>query len=441
MQQHTRTIHGGDAPILLYLLVNIVMMRLKSLVCLLGISLCTSGVLAQPAARCNYARFLERKFQENPNLRQYHQDMRQYLRQPQSAAVAKNSQAVVTIPVVFHILYKNANQNVSDAQIDSQLAVLNADYRKLNADFSSVVPAAFQNVGADVEMVFCKAVRTPNGTATSGVVRKAIPETSVFEDMYFTSAGDLAWDTTKYLNIWVGSFTDTTLLGFAYPPSMVGDPSDGLCIGYSNFGTTGTATAPYNKGRTATHEIGHYFGLEHPWGEDNSACGSAANDDGCADTPATFDPYYNCPTFPDNTNACTSTPNGSMFMNYMDYVYDNCMALFTLNQKTIMRNAINGPRAALLNSNACVPLDVDAIEARQAIQAFPNPFSQSFTLSSPRMHISSVDVYNLMGQHIKTISLTSDWQRIDFEELASGTYVLRVYQENTCVTSLKVVKK
>ncbi|OYU85672.1 MAG: hypothetical protein CFE24_00240 [Flavobacterium sp. BFFFF2] len=403
------------------------------LICALGWS--------QPIDRCNYSKFLKKKFQERPELEQYHRDMQAYLRQPQTALANKNSQIVVTIPVIFHILYKTTAQNVSDAQIDSQIAVLNADYRKLNTNFSSAVPAAYQSLGADVELLFCKAVRTPAGAATTGVVRKSINSNAIFEDIYFTSTGDLAWDTTQYLNIWVGSFTDTTLLGFATPPSNVGDPSDGLCIGYKNFGSTGTAVSPFNKGRTATHEIGHYFGLEHPWGEDGSACGSGLNDDGCADTPATNNPYYGCPTFPDNTNMCTSTANGAMFMNYMDYVNDICMGFFTAGQKVIMRNAVNGPRAALLNSNACVPLSVDRFDAIQSIQAFPNPFSNYFTLSSPSMDIDSADIYNLNGQLVKQIKMNGNNTRVDMDELPASAYFLRVYQGSNFVTSLKVIKK
>ncbi|MBL0311091.1 MAG: hypothetical protein IPP77_16000 [Bacteroidetes bacterium] len=94
------------------------------------------------------------------------------------------------------------------------MTVLNNDYRKLNADFNSVVPAAFRPLGADVEIAFCKATRTPAGAATTGITRKSVGSSFVFEDSYYLAAGELAWDPTKYLNIWFGRFSDNTLLGF-----------------------------------------------------------------------------------------------------------------------------------------------------------------------------------------------------------------------------------
>ncbi|WP_312768537.1 M43 family zinc metalloprotease [Epilithonimonas sp.] len=201
---------------------------------------------------------------------------------------------VVTIPVVVHVLYSNATMNISDAQIASQLTVLNNDYRKLNSDFSTIVPAGFQGVAADMELAFCMATKKPDGSTTTGIERKSVASGFNFDDNYYKTSGLVAWDPTKYLNIWVGNMSED-YLGWAYLPDSAGAAYDGLAIGYKQFGTTGTAAYPYNLGRTATHEIGHYFGLEHPWGsvEDygdspvKSNCGKTGWDDFCADTPAT----------------------------------------------------------------------------------------------------------------------------------------------------------
>jgi len=377
----------------------------------------------------------------NPSFAIHHQETMDYLQNPTTAQANKSPNVVVTIPVVFHVLYKSSIQNISDAQINSQLAILNSDFRKLNSDFSTVVPAAFQSLGADVEILFCKATRTPAGVASTGIERKSVPSSFVFENSYYLSSGLTAWDPTKYLNIWIGRFTNNQLLGFAYLPSAAGASYDGLCIGDQFFGNTGTATAPFNKGRTATHEIGHYFGLLHPWGDDGSTCGSSANSDGVSDTPATSDPYSGCPTFPNNTNACTSTTNGSMYMNYMDYVNDACMAFFTTGQKTIMRNTLNSARASLLTSNGCASLGLDELGAIQAITVYPNPVTQYFIITSPHTTVDFVEVYNVNGQLVKSQKLEEVNNKIYIEDLESGVYYLRIYNGENFLKSDKIIKK
>jgi Secretion system C-terminal sorting domain/Pregnancy-associated plasma protein-A len=386
---------------------------------------------------------LHEKMNANPMFAAHHKEIMEFIQNPDNSQTVFNRNTnqpavVVTIPVVFHVLYKNAAQNISDAQIQSQLDVLNKDFRKLNTDYSSVVPSAFQTVGANMEIIFAKATRTPSGAATTGITRKSVPTSFVFENSYYLAAGELAWDTTQYLNIWIGRFTDTQLLGFAYLPSSAGDPNDGLCIGDQFFGTTGTATAPFNKGRTGTHEIGHYFGLLHPWGDDGSSCGTAANSDGVSDTPATSDPYFGCPTFPNNANACTSSTNGSMFMNFMDYVDDACMSFFTVGQKGIVQNTISSSRISLLSS---IGLNTANFNAINAIRVYPNPVSQYFMISSLQTQIDEVEIYNTLGQLVKNQKLTQSNNVINIEELASGTYYLRIYNEGKFLKSDKVIKK
>jgi len=408
------------------------------------ILLCSVAIVAQRT--CDTNRKLAELKNTVPGFAEHHLDVMEYIQNPnnEQANVLRgpNSPAVVvTIPVVFHVLYKNATQNISDAQINSQLAVLNNDYRKLNADFNSVVPAAFRPLGADMEIAFCKATRTPTGATTTGITRKSVSSNFVFEDSYYQAAGELAWDTTKYLNVWIGRFSDQQILGFAYLPSAAGSAFDGLCIGDQFFGTTGTASAPFNKGRTGTHEIGHYFGLEHPWGDDFSNCGSSANSDGVADTPATDNPHYDCPSFPTNVNTCTSSANGAMFMNFMDYVDDACMAFFTAGQKTIMQNTLAGPRLSLLSSNGCGALGLNEVEAIRAIAVYPNPVSKYFMITSPQVEIDEVEIFNTMGQLVKTQKLSLANNVINIEELASGTYYLRIYNEGQFLKSDKVIKK
>ncbi|WP_435522571.1 hypothetical protein [Chryseobacterium indoltheticum] len=119
----------------------------------------------------------------------------------------------MTIPVVVHVLYKTAQQNISDAQILSQITALNQDFRKQNTDFSTVVPAAFQPNAADLELAFCMATKDPNGNPTTGIERKSVPQSFVLGNSYYTSSGLAAWDPTKYLNIWVGFLMASILKG------------------------------------------------------------------------------------------------------------------------------------------------------------------------------------------------------------------------------------
>jgi hypothetical protein len=387
---------------------------------------------------CGTDQKMKEFFANNPDALAKKQDLRNYLTTKNTNA--KNTQTVVTIPVVVHVLYKNATQNISDAQIMSQLAVLNADFRRLNADYSSVVPAAFQPFSADMELVFCLATKKSDGSPTTGIERKSVASNFNFQNNYYLSSGLLAWDPTKYLNIWVGDMP-SPFLGWAYLPDAAGYPEDGLAIGYKYFGTTGVAEYPYNGGRTATHEIGHYFGLLHPWGEDGSLCGTLDNDDGCADTPATNDPHFGGNAFPDNTNTCVASVNGAMFMNFMDYVTDEEMAFFTNDQKTIKTNTMAGPRASLLNSNACTFLSVNDVEKVNSINLFPNPTTQYISIASPLVKINEVEIFNSEGRLVKKASINNETDKIDVKDFAAGVYYVRTYNNNDFIKSMKFIKK
>lgn len=263
--------------------------------------------------------------------------------------VARAPGVLYTIPVVVHVLYNNATQNISDAQILSQITILNNDFRKLNAD-ASLVPAAFSGITADVQIEFCLAQRTPAGLSTNGIVRKSTTVTSFSSNdnvKRTANGGDDAWDATKYLNLWVCNLGGG-LLGYAqFPGGAVS--TDGVVINYTAFGNTGTATAPYGLGRTATHEVGHWLNLRHIWGD--ASCGS----DLVSDTPTQQTSNYGCPTYPRVT--CSNGPAGDMFMNYMDYTDDACMYAFTNGQKSRIMALFStgGSRVGLTTSLGCQP--------------------------------------------------------------------------------------
>jgi hypothetical protein len=252
------------------------------------------------------------------------------------------------IPVVVHVVHNTAAQNISDAQINSQIDVLNHDYRRMNADIGTV-PAAFAGLTADTRIEFQLATTDPGGNPTNGITRTATASVSFTDDDRVKSAatgGHDAWPADRYLNIWVCPLGGG-LLGYAQFP---GGPAatDGVVILHSAFGTSGTAAAPFNLGRTATHEIGHWLNLRHIWGDDGTGC---AGSDFVADTPNQGGPNYGVPTFP--RISCGNGPSGDMFMNYMDYVDDAAMVMFSAGQVTRMQAALDGLRSSIGSTIPC----------------------------------------------------------------------------------------
>ncbi len=258
---------------------------------------------------------------------------------------------VYTIPVVVHVVYRTAAENISDAQVQSQIDVLNEDYRLLNADNVNT-PSLFAGLKSDVEIQFCLAKQDPTGVATTGITRTSTTRTSFGTNDAVKSAstsGKAAWNTAAYLNIWVCNIGGG-ILGYAQFP---GGPAstDGVVIDYRYMGRGGSAVAPFNKGRTGTHEVGHYLNLNHIWGDDGTAC---TGTDNVADTPNQADENYGCPAFP--TASCSNTSD--MYMNYMDYTDDACMFMFSAGQASRMRAlfAAGGSRASLASSIGCQPV-------------------------------------------------------------------------------------
>ena len=251
-------------------------------------------------------------------------------------------QGLITIPVVVHVVYNTPAQNISDDQVNSQIEVLNADYGAANPDIAGV-PAPWQPLISDSQIRFALATEDPDGSPTTGIHRVSTTAVGFHQAgnsvKSAASGGADAWDTSRYLNIWVCNLLDG-LLGYAQFP---GGPAatDGVVILYSAFGSRGTLAAPYNLGRSATHEVGHFLNLFHIWGDTQDCSGT----DYVADTPNAQLPNFGKPAFPHVT--CGNAPNGDMFMNYMDYVDDDSMFFFTSGQVARMRATLSGVRAGL----------------------------------------------------------------------------------------------
>lgn len=341
------------------------------------------------------------------------------------------SRAVITIPVVVHVVYRLAAENVSDAQIQSQIDVLNADFRKMNADWTST-PAAFQSVVADAEIQFCLAVRDPSGNATTGITRTSTTVTSFStnNDVKRTANGGKdPWPSSSYLNIWVCKLGGG-LLGYAQFPGGSA-ATDGVVITYTGFGNTGTAASPYNLGRTATHEVGHWLNLYHIWGDDGTAC---TGSDLVGDTPNQADENYGCPTFP--TVSCSNGPNGDMWMNYMDYTDDACMYMFTAGQKTRMQALFGagGARVSLLSSLGCqpiVPVVCDPVTAVNVGSVTQNSATVSWAA------VSGVLSYNVQYRPLGSSTWTTvntAGTTLSLTGLATGT-TYEVQVQTVCASS------
>ena len=280
------------------------------------------------------------------------------------------AKTTITIPVVVHVVWNTNNQNISDTQIQSQIDVLNADFNRTNID-TIMTPSVWKSIATDCDINFCLATTDPNENITTGITRTQTSQNSFSMNgdpvMSVADGGTDPWPQNDYLNIWVCKLTGG-ILGYASQPSGWSNPHDGVVIGYNYFGLT--SSSQYGKGRTTTHEVGHWLNLEHIWGDNN--CGN----DQISDTPMQEEENYSCPGFPHNANSCNTTnANGDMFMNYMDYTNDACMNLFTEGQKTRMIAAINQYRSELLNHNLC---------------SIPNAIVESKTTNKKLIHIVDV---------------------------------------------------
>lgn len=324
------------------------MVRNLLLLPFLGLLL-AAGLHAQQRS-CAAHDILLQQLKDNPEMQQIRDAIEQQTTQFVQSGGAKD-RVVVTIPVVVHVVWNTSAENISDAAIQSQIDVLNADFRRLNADAGNT-PSYFQGVAADCEINFCMAQRDPNGNATNGIVRRQTTVTSFGTNdyvKYYNNGGSNAWPRDQYLNLWVCDLSGG-LLGYAQFP---GGPAatDGVVCDYAYFGTIGSQQ-PFHLGRTATHEVGHWLNCYHIWGDDGTSCNGT---DQVSDTPNQADENYGCPS--GSVVSCSNGPNGDMYMNYMDYTDDACMNVFTAGQKNRMQALFNsgGFRAPLLNSLGCEP--------------------------------------------------------------------------------------
>lgn len=347
---------------------------------------------------------------------------------------------IIIIPVVVHVLHRGeaegTGRNISLAQIQSQINVLNEDFRRLNADRVNT-PAAFVPAASDYNIEFRLACQDPAGNPTNGVVRRltnknnfplietpnhTIDETAMGIKMTNIS-GDDPWLTDRYLNIWVCDLKNGVLGYATFPADYIAHPTwDGVVIATTAMGRVGNVTAPFDRGRTATHEIGHWLNLRHISGD--AICG----DDFVGDTPPQHNQNYNCPQFP-HTSACAGNgTSGDMFMNYMDYTDDACMNIYTNGQR-LRGSAIfaaGGPRAAFLNNYFKIQVPTTPINCTGTVNLTnPNCVLPTWTIISGPATISS-------GQSTNQLNINATGNGTVQLRATAGNYIS---ETNITVTS------
>ncbi|WP_426058688.1 M43 family zinc metalloprotease [Hymenobacter sp. B1770] len=340
---------------------------------------------------------------------------RRYLAQPTMLQRSTtDGTTTITIPVVVHVVYNTAAQNVPQAQVEDQIRVLNEDFAKMNSDVNNV-PSLYAGVASATNVRFVLATRNPSGGVTNGVVRVQTKTRSFSSNdfvKYTNKGGSNAWPRDKYLNIWLCNLGQG-LLGYAQFPGGAA-ATDGVVCLYSSV--PGGTASNYNLGRTATHEVGHWLNLRHIWGD--ATCGN----DFVADTPTQQTSNGGCPTFP----KITCNNQGDMSMNYMDYTYDQCMYMFTAGQSSRMDAlfAVGGARELLKSSDGAKAQRQMAVVP---MSLYPNPASDVLNLEIKGKARSNyaISVYDLRGQQMTQARYDGDGH-VQVASLPKGLYYIRI---------------
>ncbi|MDG1477641.1 MAG: zinc-dependent metalloprotease [Vicingaceae bacterium] len=371
---------------------------------------------------------------------------------------------VYTIPVVVHVVYNNADENIPDSVIFNQIQVLNDSYGYTNPDTLNLRDT-FNTIVGTTNIQFELATIGPDGNTTTGITRTQTDITE-FGDIGFltgdmsgverikstANGGEDPWDQSRYLNIWVADMSVlgfTALMGYATPPDGLSNwpagstdgMSDGVVVQYQAFGNNnpipldpGTGAIDF-RGRTCVHEVGHYLGLRHIWGD-----GDCTQQDGIDDTPNAVEnsQTYGCDSLPQNTcvdniGILGDLPN--MYENYMDYSSEHCQVAFTLGQRDLMRGVIETDRWDLIDNYPALTVSENN---PLNLNDYPNPSNGNITVSGLK-GTNTIEIYANNGQLINNINSTES--DISINELPAGIYFIRISNSNGVVTKkLSVIK-
>ncbi len=391
------------------------------------------------------------------------------------------------IPVVIHIIHRTSHANIGsgtnipDIQIEDALRILNEDFSKTNPEFPNPPRNNFLNYWGNPELEFCLATTDPDGNATSGVTRTATAQTNWDADnntesnamKQNSSGGKDSWDPKKYLNIWVCDLTNSSgggqTLGYAYLPGLLAGFGqnawkDGLVVDYRYFGTNGIA-APSSDGKTATHEIGHYLGLNHTFSEDNYPTYSCLDNNGntiCCDrdggnvddTPATDGVYWGNVTSTTNNNTCNDLAYANTFTtdvldmdeNFMSYSTSTWM--FSQGQVDVIMTTLNtsesnGGRSILksgtVSTNCSGIVSSSTNILNQEINMYPNP-TQGKLFISTSDKITSISITNIIGKEVFSQINFND-NSIDLNSFKNGVYFVSINTNKAAVTKKIILTK
>lgn len=359
---------------------------------------------------------------------------------PQRSLTSSSDINYYFIPVVVHVIHNGGVENISDAQVISQI-------ERLNMDFGHYGSYNSDTRGVDTRIRFCLASTDPQGNGTTGIEHIQSEYTDLKSDDEMLTKNLSRWDQKRYLNIWVVKSIDgdEQTQGYSYLPRYSQGPifeGDGIVITYKYFGKITNRPTYYNLGRTTTHEAGHYFNLLHPWGGDNfdGGEGGCNDDDGIDDTPTCSEDYYAISPDCNHPEQCGNT---RMIEDFMDYSTDRCMSVYTEGQAEVMRKSILKYRQLMVSydnivKTGCLSM-YDSLNCDKKVDMYPNPLpinskSLSFWVPCKEADTLQLFIYDFYGRFVlqKTFDEVKEQEiKLDLWALRPGMYYVIGYYNGT----------